>query len=275
MNPRPCQRPIQWLFVFLMGVSGSALCLAQMPESEFDIIERVVWRKVPIAVPLMVGAERLVHFPDSVSLGLPPSLHVVLRSQSINGTLYLLARQPFPPTRVLVRSETDGAVYVLDISAEAAAAEPRLLPEIEVLPPGDTAPARAEQAETSSGTHRPAARGYVALTRFAAQQLYAPTRLLPAQPGVVATPVRQQSVALVVGGAVDATPVAAWKIGGRYVTAVQLTNRSTKPVVLDPRTLRGAWLAATFQHNRLLAAGSDADTTAVYLVSDRPFEAAL
>jgi hypothetical protein len=65
----------------------------------------------------------------------------------------------------------------------------------------------------------------------------------------------------------------AWRAGGLYVTAVKLTNRTDQPQILDPRDLRGSWLTATFQHNRLLAAGSEADTTAVYLISARPFAA--
>ena len=92
---------------------------------------------------------------------------------------------------------------------------------------------------------------------------------------MVATPVNPESVDLMVGGKIEAVPVAAWKAGLRYVTAVKLINRSQSPVVLDPRELRGSWLAATFQHNRLLPAGNAADTTAVYLVSDRPFDVAL
>jgi integrating conjugative element protein (TIGR03749 family) len=116
--------------------------------------------------------------------------------------------------------------------------------------------------------------GYAALTRYAAQQLYAPTRLIPRQPGEVAIPVNPEPVDLVLGGKIEAVPVAAWKAGLRYVTAVKLINRTQSPVVLDPRELRGSWLAATFQHNRLLPAGSEADTTAVYLVSDRRFDAA-
>lgn len=275
MNAQYFLHPLKWLLVSLLAFGASSLCLAQSGDTDLGITERVVWRKVPIAVPLMVGEERLVHFPDSVSVGLPPSLNAVLRSQSINGTLYLLARQPFAPTRVLVRSETEGSIYVLDISADTHGAEPRSLPELQILPQAGTASAHEGNDDTSPGNQRPAAGGYVALTRFAAQQLYAPTRLLPVQKGVVAIPVRQEPVALVVGGSVEAVPVAAWKSGGRYVTAVKLTNRNTRPVVLDPRELRGSWLAATFQHNRLLAAGSDADSTAVYLVSERPFEAAL
>jgi hypothetical protein len=57
---------------------------------------------------------------------------------------------------------------------------------------------------------------------------------------------------------------------------VRLKNLTSRVVVLDPRTaLRGEWLAATFHHARLFPAGHEADTTAVYLVSVRPFEDAL
>jgi hypothetical protein len=84
-------------------------------------------------------------------------------------------------------------------------------------------------------------------------------------------PVTQTSFELVMGGQV-AVPVAAWRAGLHTVTAVKLKNKTRHPVVLDPRQLRGSWLTATFQHNRLLPAGDDADSTAVYLVSDRPFE---
>ena len=88
-------------------------------------------------------------------------------------------------------------------------------------------------------------------------------------------PVNAEPVDLVHGAKVEAVPVAAWKVGLKYVTAIKLTNLTQKPLVLDPRELRGSWLAATFQHNRLLPAGNAADTTAVYLVSDRPFDVAL
>ena len=239
-------------------------------ESNF---ERVVWRKTPISIPLVVGEERLVHFPDSVSVGLPQSLIPLLRSQSINGTLYLLARQPFETTRVMVRSETEGPMYVLDISAAPGESESRSSPDVQILleTPQNTSAAQAE----SKVNNRSLPRSYVAMTRYVAQQLYAPTRLIPSQPGVVAIPVNGEPVDLVYGGKIEAVPVAAWKAGLQYLTAVKLTNRTRKAVVLDPRELRGAWLAATFQHNRLLPAGSEADTTAVYLVSDRPFDVAL
>ena len=263
--------------IALLGLCFPLLSFAQV-DAASNVPERVVWNKAPIAIPLVVGEERLVHFPDSVSIGLPQSLTPLLRSQSINGTLYLLAKQAFDPTRVMVRSETDGPIYVLDISAAPGGADSRSLPDVQVLlqasqkPPQDLS--EDAGADQSTSDKQSQSLGYAALTRYAAQQLYAPTRLIPQQLGVVAIPVNPEPVDLVVGGKIEAVPVAAWKAGLRYVTAVKLINRTQQPVVLDPRELRGAWLAATFQHNRLLPAGSEADTTAVYLVSDRRFDAA-
>ena len=88
--------------IALLGLCFPLLSFAQVDDAALSTPERVVWNKTPIAIPLVVGEERLVHFPDSVSIGLPQSLTPLLRSQSINGTLYLLARQPFEATRVMV-----------------------------------------------------------------------------------------------------------------------------------------------------------------------------
>lgn len=275
MNPRDFFASLS--LIALLGLCFPLLSFAQV-DAASNVPERVVWNKAPIAIPLVVGEERLVHFPDSVSIGLPQSLTPLLRSQSINGTLYLLARQPFEPTRVMVRSETDGPIYVLDISAAPGGVDSGSLPDVQVLlqasqkPPQDLS--EDAGADQSTSDKQSQSLGYAALTRYAAQQLYAPTRLIPQQPGVVAIPVNPEPVDLVVGDKIEAVPVAAWKAGLRYVTAVKLINRTQSPVVLDPRELRGSWLAATFQHNRLLPAGSEADTTAVYLVSDRRFDAA-
>jgi integrating conjugative element protein (TIGR03749 family) len=136
--------------------------------------------------------------------------------------------------------------------------------------------AEASRPDTNDGTANHATDrgqfGYIPLTRFAAKQLYAPIRLVKDRPGIVRVPVSREAVDLLHGGTVEATPVVAWRAGGLYVTAIKLTNRSEQPQTLDPRHLRGTWLAATFQHHRLLPKGDEADTTAVYLISARPFD---
>lgn len=234
-----------------------------------EAIDRVVWKNTPIVVNLNVGKERLVRFSESVSVGVPQGLAPFLRSQSINGTVYLTAHQSFETTRVIARAEGDGPVYVLDVSASAADPKSPPLPMLQIL---QAKPEPDVLASDSIGVSAPHW-GYVALTRHAAQQLYAPARLLPSAPGIVRMPITSASFELVMGGQVEAVPVAAWRAGLHRVTAVTLRNKSQHPVVLDPRQLRGTWLTTTFQHNRLLPSGDAADSTTVYLVSDRPFEA--
>lgn len=255
LNPRLILL-IAGLFVLLHAAYGESVA----PQ-------RVPWDKRPITVDLTAGEERMVHFRAPVSVGVPAGLDQLLRTQTVNGTVYLLASTAFPKTRVFVRELDGGQVYLLDVSATADGG--RSDPITVFIDESNTVYDSSGQ-NTSSRQH-----GYVSLTRFAAQQLYAPLRLLSAEPGIVRQPVRQVALELVPGNGVEATPLAAWRAGSLYITAVKLTNRRKKAQVLDPRTLRGHWLSATFQHARLLPAGDDADTTAVYLVSARPFEESL
>ena len=255
--------------LFLTWLLGMFVLQVGLAEAQSEPPERIVWQKTPIALELRVGTERLVHFPGAVQVGVPAPLQDLMRIQNIAGTLYLLAHQPFAPTRVVVRSLDGGRIYLLDVSAQVDSAGTG---PIEIFHPDA---ARGERETVPPENTRALAYGYVTLTRFAAQQLYAPARLLNALPGVVRVPVKREPVTLVRGATLDAVPLIAWRAGDRFVTAVTLTNTTRHPQILDPRTLRGRWLTATFQHNRVHAAGSEADRTVVYLISARPFAASL
>jgi integrating conjugative element protein (TIGR03749 family) len=112
----------------------------------------------------------------------------------------------------------------------------------------------------------------VALTRHAARMLYAPTRLMPADPAIRQVALDLHPVAgLYRGRRLRTTPLGAWRSGPLYVTAVRFTNLEDRPIELQMHDLRGQWLAATPQHGRLGPAGSETDTTAVYLVCAQPF----
>ncbi|GEM_PF-310684 len=239
-------------------------------------IERLTWHKLPLQITLPVGQERLVSFPVAVRAGLPPTLTPdVLRTQILNdGTIYWTALKPFGPQRVRIGALGTGNTYLLDLSASDRIADTR---PIEVsIPEGKPSAAPVDAAATDVAENRSAGTDYVTLTRMAAQHLYAPERLLKVPKGVHRTPVgRESRIDLIRGGRVEATPLIAWRSGGTYITAVKLRNRTFEDVILDPRTLRGAWLACTFQHARLYRKGDERDVTAAYLVSSRPFEDAL
>lgn len=265
-----------WVAISLLGTSVAVAAPTGEPP------ERVVWDRTPIPVVLPVGEERLVHFPaPMVRVGVPDLLP--LRTMSVDGTVYWRAGEAFEPVRVVVESLGEGGgFFLLDIEArEGAPAVP-----LAILRSGAAAnPGMTETVEPSD-TIRHQNLDYVALTRFAAQQLYAPSRLRPEHPALRPIPIGRLlstdadsseagSRSLVRGGDVSALPLLAWRHGGLYLTAVRLRNETASARVLDPRDLRGDWLAATFQHARLLPQGDGADTTAVYLISRRPFDESL
>ena len=252
----------------LIASLAVAMFLANsLVQAETETPERIEWKKAPIRLGLTVGHEQRIEFPAAVKVGVPAAVQPRLRTQSINGTVYLLAHAPFESNRLMVRELDSGRIYLFDVTAaeEGGASQP-----IHIMVAGDRQPdTDSAAANTKPGQQPP---GYIQLTRFAAQQLYAPTRLIKDQPGMVRVPVARDPVDLLHGGTIEATPLVAWRAGGLYVTAVKLINRSEHPQTLDPRDLRGTWLTATFQHHRLLPKGDEADTTAVYLISARPFD---
>ena len=249
-----------WLGVTLLS-------LQSLVHADTDTLERIEWKKAPIRLELAVGQEQRIEFPASVKVGVPASVQGLLRTQSVNGTVYLLAHAPFGSNRLMVRELESGRIYLFDVLAaeDGGAGHP-----IQVYVTGDDGTTKDNAtASNDAGQDRP---GYIQLTRFAAQQLYAPARLVKDRPGIVRVPVSRDPVDLLHGGAIEATPLVAWRTNGLYITAVKLTNRTNQAQTLDPRDLRGAWLTASFQHHRLFPKGDEADTTAVYLISARPFE---
>jgi integrating conjugative element protein (TIGR03749 family) len=250
-------------------VNALTLCALQgLQIAAVNATEVVEWRNVPVSIVLTVGEERILAFPDHVQVGVPASLNAgLLRTQSTGGTVLWLARAPFETQRVQVRLLNKGQVLLFDVTAVKAPNAHDSEP-IQVRLPDRSADAGAAQ--------RAAALTPVALTRFAAQQLYAPRRLLDPMPGIRRVPMgATATVPLYRDEEVVAEPLVSWQGGGLYVTAVKLTNRGTSRVSLDPRRLDGHFVSAAFQHNTLGSAGSISESTCVYLVTNKPFAASL
>jgi integrating conjugative element protein (TIGR03749 family) len=240
-------------------------------------VERIIWNKEPVSLHLTVDQERLVTFPASVHVGVQEGMAGVLRTQVVDGTVYWKATRAFPVLRVQVQELESGRIFLVDLKADktATSSEP-----VEVAVPASSASTGARDGDRAApATPAGGQIGYVKLTRFAAQQLYAPTRLVQPEAGISPVALRTEgAVRLILGrnaGAVEAIPIESWRSANFYVTAIRLRNLGTSAITIDPRELRGRWLAATPQHGRLLPAGDDADTSALYLISSRSFEESL
>lgn len=241
-------------------------------------VERVIWNKEPIALHLAVDQERLVTFPAGVRVGVQEGMASVLRTQVVDGTVYWKATRAFPVLRVQVQEIESGRLFLIDLKADTTATSNEPV-EVAVATSNPSASSLARESERALVTPASGPIGYVKLTRFASQQLYAPSRLAQSEAGIWAVPLRTEgAVRLIMGqnaGAVEAVPIASWRSTNFYVTAIRLRNVGASAVMIDPRALRGRWLAATSQHGRLLPAGDDADASALYLISSRSFEESL
>ncbi len=143
---------------------GLALWLFQGPvHAASETTERIEWKKTPIQLELTVGQERQVEFPSSVKVGVPGNLQPLLRTQSVNGSVYLMSKAPFESTRVMVREIDGGQIYLFDISAskKPSQSHPIQIFVQEASEPGDLNDGNAVTAKSS----------YVTLARCAARQL--------------------------------------------------------------------------------------------------------
>lgn len=230
--------------------------------------EKIIWDKKPIAITLPIGQERLVIFPSDVRVQVPRAVRHMLRTISNDGVVYWRANAPFDVERIKVQLIESGQIVMIDLAASEKRTKTS---DIEIL-----ISSSEKQASPSSQAVASTSLDYVGLTRFAAQSLYAPERLITQPFGVTRTQLDAQSTdKLIRGEIIQATPMISWQSNGLFITAVKLTNLTTNKLVLDPRDIRGRWEAATFQHVHLGPSGTTEDTTSVYLVSKRPYEESL
>ena len=260
-----------------------ALLLPVCLVSQAQAVELMRWERIPLPVPLTVGQERIVFADRNVRVGFPASLNGKLRIQSTGGAVYLQASAPFDTTRVQLKDMATGELVLLDLSAAdgQTVREPvRLVYSGEVTASTDADAGRVTGtetvSETPSATPGQTSRAAVsktpvpvALTRYAAQRLYAPARTVEALPGIrsVAVSLPSSVTSLLPAQPVTITPLTAWQLGAYRVVALKLTNRSGQRVTLDPRQLQGQFYSATFQHAWLGGAGTPEDTTSLYLVT--------
>ncbi|AHB57786.1 hypothetical protein APB30_11035 [Pseudomonas aeruginosa] len=83
MTPRRTTRLLLWL-----GLICTPLAQA---------VEILRWDRLPLAVPLVVGQERVIFIDRNVRVGVPISVAEKLRVQSAGGAVYLRASEVFTP----------------------------------------------------------------------------------------------------------------------------------------------------------------------------------
>ena len=170
-----------------------------------NAVEILRWDRIPIALPLIVGQERIVFVDQNVRVGLPRNLVDKLRVQSTGGALYLLAKEPIEPTRLQLQNMNSGEIMLVDIIATVGkpnqvASEPAKIVagdspaprygQVNAKPTSNhstsstaQASAQAEEDEDAPKPRRETPLPVV-MTRYAAQMLYAPLRTVEPVEGI-------------------------------------------------------------------------------------------
>lgn len=249
----------KWLLA-LLALANSMHALALNAE-------HVLWDKTPIPLELSLNEERLVHFPQAVSI-IDNEAADKIAILKVQDTLYLKSKEIFQNKRLLVQLMPQGEVIILNLSVNDKTHN--------VKPVDILLESKEDAANTTQQASNPLDLNAVTLTRFAIQSLYAPQRLLVIPEGVGRVPMQtRKQVSLFYGASIEAKPLISWHGDTFYVTAVELKNLLNKEVIVDPRQMTGNWQTATFYPTNTLAPRGKEDTTTVFLVSDRPFGTAL
>ncbi len=261
---------------------GLALMMMSIVVNAETKKERVLWEKRPITVLVNVNNERIIHFPTDIRYWMPDYLKNKVSVLAANGVLYVTAHEPIEKTRVRVQALDSQKMYLIDLIASD---EGSVTPEL-IITDKDYI---KNQSISISIKSKPSD-WYVRLTRFAAQSLYAEEHLMPSDKEITRVKIdRKNTISLIRGGDIEAIPIASWRGGGFYITAIRLRNLSDKtiPIVYDRESisslkerfvalysdLRGNWLSATIQHHYLAESGHEnqEDITTLYLISTRTF----
>jgi integrating conjugative element protein (TIGR03749 family) len=238
----------------------------------------------PIKLDLVVGQEVQLNFENHLgSIGKPGLIANKLETQLIDSRLWIKATDVFKPIKVLIKSEK-GKISIILLSAHVSKQKIQQYPLKYNIVAEKKSQSRLPKTSKKSehNLNIKTKLSYIDLTRFAAQSLYSPIRLVK-NINLVRVPINTEKTVnlfacshnLACNGNVSATPIAAWKSSHYYISAILLKNNRKKLVVLDPRDLIGNWKSATFHFNRIGRVGSSTDTSVVYLVSSSSFEQSL
>lgn len=265
---------------------AAVLCLLTIP-SFANHVRHVVWNKAIIPLQLPIGQDKIIEVcksdsspnqcqTDSVTPYLPQKLVAQGQLKLINndGTLYLHATKPFKHQLAELKLKTSGDIVLVRLTATKQGNDDR----IAIMLP--------KQSSQSTSNHKaPLAHHNKTIGQmisWAVRQRYAPKRLLSQPNWVYRVPMQTNHfVSLYQGGTVSSMPLASWKAGDYYITAVLLRNTLSQRTHLSYDMLRGQWVAVSFFRLSQLDPAiltphrTYKDTTTAILISSAPFRAAL
>lgn len=227
-------------------------------------IELIKWDRTPIKLTINQDDERMIFIDKNISVGIPTYLDQKVRIQSLGGVIYVKSFEPFNESRLMLRDLETNEIILIDLTGEGKSKNK--LESVKIVFEDEFE--LNTNASNVKQDYRDDVPTPIKLTRYAAQNFYAPLRAIENVPGIKQISLPPMSLKrLIPSLPVHVTSMAAWRLNGYEVVGIKLTNVSQNRLKLDPRLLNGDFYSATFQHNTLGEHGTPSDTTMVYIVT--------
>lgn len=251
--------------------------------------ERKAYDNLPLSLNIS-DQERTMEFPERIFFNVPKSSYstdgmgqggVAMRAAAyeyinINylGNQLWIKSQEFEGTERLIVKGESGKYYIFNVNYTTAPVDPHVV--IYKAEKNTQSTSGKGQGNTVKDSY-----SLIDLTRFAAQQAYAPQRLIkPLNVNQVHVKQNPTSMYQCTQKSQDCkslrfTPQASWSDGSRYVSIIKVENMGNHSIELDPRLIKGRFITASFQHHYLDRAQSGAHTTALYVTHIQTFTESL
>jgi len=251
----------------------SAFILLIMLSPGISATENVAWQQGEvIPLELSVGTERKLKFPEPVRFGFKKKYQSLLSHSLIDNVFFVTPKVEFNERLTFQGLETN-RIYLFDTHTVSEGIKGGSV-VVHLKKPKSNKKSSVSSSSFLSENEKVTP---VDLVQFASQSLYAPSEsLIEPTPGVRRVPVRIGGVPnLYQGGHFSAEVLGGWYGGKYYLTAVKLINNTLSTIQFNPCRVRGSFYSVTAQFKSADPKGSSSDFTVIYLLSEKPFEAAI
>lgn len=265
--------------LLMLTMFNSAIAQSNTIDADFGLVDKpietaVVVNKKFVGVPIQIDVplnkeSRIEFFSPIQKVGIRPEASSFLAYESYSNQILFTVKKPIS-TRIKLQLQGNIVVpiniRVVDVDIKPVALVVAL-PETETV---DRPDINKQMVLTGYSKPNQNKLNAVELIRYAMQYFYSPARLQRTQllgepKKLIREPVKMYRTSMV-----ETVPLVQWMVDGVYITAIQVTNKLTNSVPLDPRYIRGKIRLASFYRNKLAARGNKGDETVLITVSDSP-----
>lgn len=236
-------------------------------------VQTVKWANLPIQVKLAVGKERIIQIEDNVTLGIPSSVQSIVKGESAQGFIYLTAAEEFPKTRFKVRLKSTNEIVLFDVEAVKSDEN---FENILVNVPSLNASSEPDYGNSAANNNDLTP---IQLTRYAARTFYGPDRLAIKDERVRMEKVGNYDLSTLFTGSsynvFSAEPLAVFRNGKMYLTAIKLTNNTFEPQAINHNHINADFSFSTAQSPLVNQKYVPGDMTMLYLITKKPLSHSL